>query len=119
VRQELCCSLRRDHLAPIIRIARADLPHTSDFKLLRMRAGKPTTDQLVSAAIAMTRTAKLHTATFVAAGMHPTLLDELHAAMRALQDRRLTAIAARGRRRTATSGIDAPVAEGHHISGHS
>src|SRR4051812_9319665 len=69
-------SLRRDHLAPIVRTARADLPHLTDFEVLRMPADKPTTDQLVSAALTTARTAKLHTAIFVtAACIRPSLMS--------------------------------------------
>jgi hypothetical protein len=41
--------LRRDHMAPVARIARADLPHTSQFRPLRMPRGRITPEKPATA----------------------------------------------------------------------
>jgi hypothetical protein len=108
----LRAELLRDHMTPIVRIARADLPHTPEFQSLRMPAGRPTLDRLASAAFAMAGIAERFAATFVAAGMPPTFVDALHAATREMIDARRAAAAESVRRSGATRAIEAAMADG-------
>jgi hypothetical protein len=107
--------LRRDHLRPIVRTARADLPHTPEFRVLRMPAGRPNIDRLVSAASAMTGIAERFADTFVAVGLPPTFVDDLRAAIRALLAARDEATLERGKRHGATAGIEAAMVQGRRI----
>jgi hypothetical protein len=108
----LRAELLRDHMTHIVRIARADLPHTPEFQSLRMPAARPTLDRLASAAFAMGGTAERFADTFVAAGMPPDFVDALHAATRAMVDAHRTAAAERGKRHAATRAIEAAIADG-------
>lgn len=110
LRRALLCN----HMTPIVRIARADLPHTPEFKVLRMPSGRPTIDQLASAASAMAAMAERFTDTFVAAGLPPSFVEALHAAIRGLTDMRDEATLARGRRHGAARGVDTAIVQGHH-----
>jgi hypothetical protein len=111
----LCASLRRDHMTPIVRIARADMPHAAEFRALRMPAGRVRVDQLVSAARAMLVTAERFIDTFLAAGLPRSFVDDAHAVIRALLIARADATLARGRRHGATRGIDVVIVEAHRI----
>jgi hypothetical protein len=112
--QTLQHELRVFHMTPIVRIARADLPHTPYFQVLRMPRGKPTIDQLTSAAVAMAGTAERYAATFVAAGLPATFVDALHTAARELIESQRIATAARADRHAATRGIEASIIDGRH-----
>src|SRR5258708_17087376 len=49
--------LLRDHMTPIARVAKADLPQTPDIEPLRMPKGKPTVERLAAAAYGIAKAA--------------------------------------------------------------
>lgn len=104
--QSLQADLRRNFMTPIARIARADLPPTPDFQVLRMPSGRVTSDQLARAAVAMARVAEQHADTFVAVGMQPGFIDRMLAMVESLQTLRSEALLERGKRHAATMGLD-------------
>src|SRR3954462_3324388 len=103
--QVLRRELIHDHLSPLVRIARADLPHTPEFRVLRMPAGRPTLDAVVSTARAMGGIAERFASTFIAAGMQPGFADALHAAIAAVLGARDARRAAHAQRRGAVRGL--------------
>ena len=114
-RQSLGAVLRRDCMRPIARIARADLPRTREFRVLRMPAGRPSVDTLVSRARAMLRVAKRHAGIFVSAGMPATFIEDAHATIRVFFVVCDATNLARGSRHGATVGIDAAIIEAHKV----
>ncbi|HEY4304194.1 MAG TPA: hypothetical protein VGM82_07000 [Gemmatimonadaceae bacterium] len=94
-------------MTPIARIARADLPRTEEFQVLRMPSGRVTASQLTVAATTMARIAEQNTPTFVAAGMPAGFVDEMLAAIESLRALHEAALLERGKRHAATRGIDA------------
>lgn len=113
--ESLRAALLRNHLTPIVRIARADLPHTPEFKVLRMPAGRPTLDQLVDAARAMAALAERFAGTFTAVGMPADFIDALHATVQGLLRTRDARIAARAQRHGAVEGLTAAISEGRSV----
>jgi hypothetical protein len=109
--------LRRDHMAPISRIARADLPNTPEFRPLRMPRGKITPEKLAAAATGMAQIAGRYTDTFTAAGLPANFVEQINTAA----DDMLSALAnrtrSRGRRRGATSGLKEKLSEGRRVIG--
>jgi hypothetical protein len=113
--QMLLDTLLRDHLTPIVRIARADLPNTPDFKVFRMPDGRPTLDQIIDSARAMGALAERFAGVFAAAGMQPGFVDALHAAADAILRARDARIAMRARRHAAVEGLTVTIAEGSNV----
>jgi hypothetical protein len=72
--------LRRDHMAAIARIARADLPSTPEFRPLRMPRGRITPEKLAAAASGMAQVAARYTDTFTAAGLPADFVAQLNTA---------------------------------------
>lgn len=107
--------LRRDHMAPVARIARADLPNTPEFRPLRMPRGRITPEKFAAAASGMAQVAARYTDTFTAAGMPADFVDRLDDAadnmLNSLADRTRT----RGRRRGATEGLREKLSEGRKV----
>src|SRR6478672_10498722 len=77
-------ALLRDHMAPISRIARSDLPQTPEIEPLRMPRGRPTIEKLSAAAFGMAKAAAPYTGVFIAAGLPPDFIARLEAAADAL-----------------------------------
>jgi hypothetical protein len=108
--------LRRDHMAPIVRIARADLPNTPEFRPLRMPRGKITPEKLAAAASGMAQVAARYADTFTAAGLPADFVEQLNGAadnmLNALSDRTRS----RGKRRGATAGLKEKLSEGRKVA---
>jgi hypothetical protein len=62
-------ALLRNHMAPISRIARADLPVTAELEPFKMPQGKPTIERLSAAANGMAKAARPFSPVFVSAGL--------------------------------------------------
>ena len=97
--------LRRDHMAPIARIARAELPPTPAVEPLRMPKGRPTVARLAALADGMANAAAPFADTFISAGLPTDFIAQLRAATTAL----VAAVAERnqnrGKRGGATTGL--------------
>jgi hypothetical protein len=97
--------LVREHMAPVARIARADLPVTPEIEPLRMPVGRPTPERLAALAYGMAKAADPHASVFVAAGLPQDFIARLTAAadamLAAINDRTQK----RGTRSGATKGI--------------
>ena len=96
--------LRRDHMAPIARIARAELPPTPAVEPLKMPKGRPTVARLAALADGMANAAAPFADTFISAGLPTDFIAQLRAATTAL-----AAVAERnqnrGKRGGATTGL--------------
>ena len=97
--------LRRDHMAPIASIARADLPSTPELRPLRMPRGRPTTENLHSAATGMAQAAEPYADVFIAAGRPVDFIARLRAAADVMVGAVDTRTEKRGTRRGATRGL--------------
>jgi hypothetical protein len=108
-------ALLRDHMAPISRIARADLPVTPAVESLRMPRGRPTTERLAAAANGMAKAAVPFSPVFVSAGLPQDFVAQLNTAtdamLVALNDRTQN----RGRRGGATQGLSEKLSAGRRI----
>jgi len=97
--------LRRDHMAPIARIARAELPPTPAVEPLKMPKGRPTVARLAALADGMANAAAPFADTFISAGLPPDFIAQLRAATTAM----VAAVAERnqnrGKRGGATTGL--------------
>lgn len=110
--------LLRDHMAPIARIARAELPNSPAVQPLRnMPRGRPTAQRLATLADGMAQAAVPYTDVFVRAGrpadFGKRLADAADAMLGALGDRNES----RARRRGATMGIRTQLSRGRKIVG--
>jgi len=97
--------LRRDHMAPIARIARAELPPTPAVEPLKMPKGRPTVARLAALADGMANAAAPFADTFISAGLPTDFIAQLRAATTAM----VAAVAERnqnrGKRGGATTGL--------------
>jgi hypothetical protein len=84
-KQTLRDRLVRKHMRPIAIIARAQLPEVQEFGALSDTRGTESDLALATAALGMSRAAKLHEATFIAAGLAPDFIAQLVAAAEALK----------------------------------
>jgi hypothetical protein len=108
-------NLRRDHLKLIVAIAKADLPHTPEFKVLRMPKARPRLDELIAAARAMGGLAERFADIFVAMGTPPGFVDALHDAANAVLRTRDTRKATLAQKHHAVVGLAATIAEGRKV----
>ena len=97
--------LRRDHMTPVARIVRADLPSTTEFRPLRMPRGRLTPEKFAAAASGMAQTCARYTDTFIAAGLPADFAEQLNTAadnmLNSIADRTRT----RDKRRGTTTGL--------------
>jgi hypothetical protein len=100
-------TLLQDHMAPIARIAAADLPHTPELLPLKMPRGTPSTETLFAAATGMADTAERYSAVFIAAGLSQDFIAQLHAAAAALLVPLDARAQSRGSSQGATQGLKA------------
>ena len=84
-RKTLRNELIREHMAPISRIARANLPRTEEFSALKTPRGNPNTPQLTAAARAMTQTVAANVDVFVANGLPGDFVERLQKATDGLE----------------------------------
>ena len=71
-------ALMRDHMAPIARIAEAELAQTPEFSSLRMPRGRPTISRLVSAAEGMAKAAAPYSSIFTGNGLSADFVVQLN-----------------------------------------
>jgi hypothetical protein len=98
-------ALLEDHMAPIARIAAADLPQTPELTPLKMPRGRPSTETLHSAATGMAEAAQPYVAVFTAAGLPADFITQLVAAADAMLVPIDTRTQNRGKRNGATKGL--------------
>lgn len=108
-------ALIRDHMAPIARIARAELPPSAATAELRMPRPGWKVERLAAAARGMAQAAEPYEADFVIAGLPPDFIARLNAAsdamVRSVSERSLT----RGRLTGATKGLATTLASGRKL----
>jgi hypothetical protein len=97
--------LRRDHMAPIARIARADLPPTPAVEPLKMPKGRPTVARLAALADGMANAATPFADTFISAGLPTDFIAQLRAATTAMVGAVAERNQNRGKRGGATTGL--------------
>jgi hypothetical protein len=107
--------LLRTHMAPIVRIAKVDLPTTPELKPLRMPRGRPTIERLAAAASGMAEAAAPHAAVFIRAGLPADFLAQLTEAADALVGSLNARLQRRGETKGATEGLKAKLSEGRKI----
>ncbi len=108
-------SLLRDHMAPIARIAAADIPNLPELSPLRMPRGKPTAEKLAGFAYGMGAAATPFTDTFTTAGLPADFIAQLNAAADAVVGVVANRTNSRGKRRGATDGLKAKLTEGRKV----
>ena len=79
--QEKRDALLRDHMAPIVRIARLSAPVVPELQPIKMPRGAPGLQKLLAHADGMAVIAQQHHELFVAAGLRPTFVDDLRSAV--------------------------------------
>ncbi len=107
--------LIRDHMAPIARIARADLPPTPSIEPLRMPKVRLTSEKLAAYAAGMGKAAAPFASVFVAAGLPDDFIAQLDAAAEAMSAAVDQRMQSRGQRGGATQGLKAKLSRGRKI----
>jgi hypothetical protein len=108
-------ALLRDHMAPISRIARAELPQTPEIEPLRLLPGRPTTERLAAGAYGMAKAAAPFSPVFVAAGLPADFVAQLNSATDAMIIAISDRSQSRGKRRGATKGLKEKLSDGRKI----
>jgi hypothetical protein len=108
-------SLIRDYMAPIARIAKADLPPTPAIEPLHMPKGRPTAERLAQIAYGMAQAAEPYAASFVSAGLPEDFLKQLTGAADAMLGTLTERTSSKGRRGGATRGLRAKLSAGRKI----
>ena len=107
--------LLHDHMAPLARIARADLPQTPQLAPLRMPRGRPTAPKLAAAANGMAQAAAPYASVFISAGLPTDFIAQLTGAaddlVIALDERTQS----RGKRTGATKGLKDSLSDGRKV----
>lgn len=93
-------ALLRDHLAPIARVAKLESARIPALVAVKLPRGTPGTGKLLAHAAGMANVAQDYPDVFVAAGLRPTFIEDLNAAIEDI----LTTVTARTERRGARSG---------------
>jgi len=114
-KEALRLALLRDHMAPIARIAAADIPNLPELSPLRMPRGKPTAEKLASFAYGMGAAAAPYADTFTKAGLGADFVAQLSAAADAVVGVVANRTTSRGKRRGATDGLKARLTEGRKV----
>ena len=107
--------LRRDHMAPIARIARADLPPTPAVEPLKMPKGRPTVERLAALAEGMAKAAAPFADTFVSAGLPIDFIAQLNGATDAMVGAVNERNQNRGKRGGATTGLKRKLGKARRI----
>ena len=115
VKENLRTQVLRDHMAPIARIAKVDLPDTPEIVPLRMPRGNPTVARLAAAADGMAKAAAKHADVFIAAGLPIDFVAQLNGAVKQMLDTVSERSQSRGRVRSATTGIKETLTAGRKI----
>ena len=107
--------LMRDHMAPLARIAKAELALTPELVSLRMPRGRPTIPKLVAAAEGMAKAATPYISVFTDNGRPKDFIDQLNASATSLLVSASGHKNIQGRRTLATNGLQARLAAGRRI----
>ena len=75
--------LLRDHMAPVARIAQAELPNDPELEALKMPLGKPSIERLRAAALGMAKAAEPFADVFVKSGLPSDFIAQLVASANA------------------------------------
>jgi len=106
-------ALLRDHIAPVVRVARLESASHPDLAPLKMPRGEPGTQKLVALASAIVAVAADHRDVFVAAGLPETFVEDFNAAIEDLLATLSARSERRGARTGATRGVDASLRACH------
>jgi hypothetical protein len=109
--------LRRDHMTPIARIARAELPRIPEFAPLRLPRGRYTLDRLAAHAYAMAEVASGHHDVFVHVGLPTDFTDRLRTAADDMLAARTSRTERKGDRAQATTGFRYTLSAGRKTVG--
>jgi hypothetical protein len=107
--------LIRDHMAPIARIARAELPPAPELSALKMPPQNWKVERLAAAARGMGEAARPYTAAFLEAGLQPDFIEQLDAAANALVQSISDRAETRGRLSGATKDLTATLASARKL----
>ncbi len=107
--------LLRDHMAPVAKIAEAQLPDSPEMEPLRMPRGRPSVDVLKALAVGMANAAEPHKDMFLAAGLPADFIEQLKSAAKAVVDSVGQRKANRITRGGATKGIRTLASRGRSI----
>jgi hypothetical protein len=107
--------LERDHMAPIARIARAEVAVTAELMPLKLTRGKPGARRLATAAHGMAAAAAPFADRFISYGLPRDFVAQLDAAAVALLDATRARTLHRGRRAAATEGLKEGLRKGRKI----
>jgi hypothetical protein len=108
-------ALLRDHVAPLVRIAKANLPEAPQIEALRMPNRKLTTAKLGAAAHGMAQAAEPYSDVFIEAGLPDDFIAQLNSATDAMLETLTDRSNARGKRSGATKGIKERLTAGRKI----
>ena len=111
----LRAALLRDHMAPIARIAAAELPASPEVEPLKMPRGTPATETLASLAYGMAQAAAPFSAAFIAAGLPQDFVAQLTGAADAMVAAINEHTQSRGKRGGATMGLKEELSKGRKI----
>lgn len=103
--------LIRDHMAPIARVAKLELPNTPAIAQFTMPKGKLSTQKLAAAARGMAKAAIPYTDIFIAAALPDDFIAQLNTATDAMVDFNKQRATHSSRRAGATSGLKAKLSE--------
>jgi hypothetical protein len=96
----------RDHLAPLARIARLEAPSFPALASVKMPRGAPSVQKLLAHADGMAVVAHDYRDVFIGAGLQPTFVEDLRAAVEDIRVTLADRTGKRGAQAGATSGID-------------
>jgi hypothetical protein len=114
--QKLRRALVRDHMAPIARIAQADLPPTvPELEALRAPRSNDSIERLAAAAYGMAAAATPFADTFVKAGLAPDFIAKLSAAADAMLQSVSERAQNRGKWSGATKGLKTTLSSGRKL----
>jgi hypothetical protein len=108
-------ALLRDHMAPIARIAAAELPATPEVEPLKMPRGDPSVARLSAIVAGMAKAAAPFTDVFVGAGLPADFIAQLTAASDAVVKSVRDRLQTKGVRRGATNGLKTMLSDGRKI----
>ena len=103
------------HMAPVARIAAANLPHTPELMPLRMPPRNAPAEKLAAAAYGMAKAAAPFTDVFTTAGLPADFIQQLTAAANAMTSAVDERALERNTQRGATTGLRAKLAAGRKI----
>ena len=102
--------LLRDHMAPIVRIARLEATAVPALAPVKMPRGDPGVHKLLAAAEGIAFIAQNHREVFIAAGLRPTFVEDLRAAIDDISATLAQRTGKRGAQVGATNGLERALA---------